>query len=292
MIGDFSCPILACSHVNFSTLSEVYKHLETAHFKCPFQDCKDQFLNLNDVDAHLRLDHQDHQEDQQETPKTQEINENAEEEKSHRNNTFPLELLEMIFGNLSSLNNVHNCRNACTRWMAVIDKMYYDKGKLKDSVYLFKFFFIKIIVLFLIFFLFMYMQGKIMSIGNKDFVSKNIEIIDLLNQFKYKIWTEMTFKDKIESHVKVNSKVYMIGRQYTYTYELDSDGCTKSIGGFIPGVNQRRIRHSCAKMRFHGKTIIVAAGGVDINSPYNGLRSVEIVDVSSPDPRWKYGNRL
>ena len=118
-----------------------------------------------------------------------------------------------------------------------------------------------------------------MSIGNKDFVSKNIEIIDLLNQFKYKIWTETTFNDRIQSQVKVNSKVYMIGRQYTYTYELDSDGCTKSIG-------------ACAKMRFHGKTIIVAAGGVDINSPYYGLRSVEIVDVSSPDPRWKYGNRL
>ena len=40
------------------------------------------------------------------------------------------------------------------------------------------------------------------------------------------------------------------------------------------------------------KTIIVAAGGVDINSPHYGLRSVEIVDVSSPDPRWKYGNTL
>ena len=128
-----------------------------------------------------------------------------------------------------------------------------------------------------------------MSIGNKDFVSKNIEIIDLLNQFKYKIWTETTFNDRIQSQVKVNSKVYMIGRQYTYTYELDSDGCTKSIGGFIPGVNQRRIRHSCAKMRFHGKTIIVAAGGVH---GAHGLRSVEILDVSSPDPRWIYGNRL
>ena len=140
MIGDFSCPILACSQVNFSTLSEVYKHLETAHFKCPFQDCKDQFLNLNDVDAHLRLDHQDHQEeeDPQETLEIQEIDENAEEEKSYRNNTFPSELLEMIFGNLSSLNNVHNCRNACTRWMAVIDRMYKDKGELIDSVYTLK----------------------------------------------------------------------------------------------------------------------------------------------------------
>ena len=106
-------------------------------------------MNLNDVDAHLRLDHQDHQEDQQETLETQE---NDEEEKSYRNNTFPSELLEMIFGNLSSLHYVYNCRNACTRWMAVIDKMYYDKGKLKDSVYLFKNLFIKIIVLFLIFF--------------------------------------------------------------------------------------------------------------------------------------------
>lgn len=152
MIGDLSCPILACSQVNFSTLSEVYKHLETAHFKCPFQDCENQFLNLNDVDAHLRLDHQYLQNNQQETLETQEINETAEEKKSYRNNTFPSELLEMIFGNLSSLHYVYNCRNACTRWMAVIDKMYYDKGKLKDSVYLFKNLFIKIIVLFLIFF--------------------------------------------------------------------------------------------------------------------------------------------
>ena len=123
-------------------------------------------------------------------------------------------------------------------------------------------------------------------------IGKNIEIIDLLNQFEYKIWTEMRVKYRTHSHVKVNSKVYDIGEQYTYIYELDSDGSVKSIGGFIQGVNQRRDSHSCAKMRFHGKTIIVAAGGVDINSPHYGLRSVEILDVSSPDPRWKYGNRL
>ena len=93
----------------------------------------------------------------------------------------------------------------------------------------------------------------------------------------------MTFTDKIKLE---------IGGNYTFINELYSDGSIKSIGGFMPGVNQQRVGHSCAKMRFHGKTIIVAAGGVDINSPHYGLRSVEIVDVSSPDPRWKYGNRL
>ena len=127
-----------------------------------------------------------------------------------------------------------------------------------------------------------------MSIGHK-FDGKNIEIIDLLNQIKYKLWAEMTVNDTSQPRVKVNSKVYKIGKQYTYTYELDSDGCIISADGFIPGVNQQRVGHSCAKMRFHGKTIIVAAGGVH---GAHGLRSVEILDVSSPDPRWKYGNRL
>ena len=129
MIGGFSCPILACGQVNFSTLSEVYKHLETAHFKCPFQDCEKQFLNLNDVDVHLKMDHQDLQEDQQETPEAQEIQESATEEIFYSNNAFPTELLVMIFGNLSRLKDVYNCRNTCARWTAVIDKMYKDKGK-------------------------------------------------------------------------------------------------------------------------------------------------------------------
>ena len=137
MIGGFSCPILACGQVNFSTLSEVYKHLEKAHFKCPFQDCEEQFLNLNDVDVHLRMDHQDHQEDQQETPEAQEIQESVKEEKSYSNNAFPTELLVMIFGNLSRLKDVYNCRNTCARWTAVIDKMYKDKGKLMDLFFIF-----------------------------------------------------------------------------------------------------------------------------------------------------------
>ena len=123
MIGGFSCPILACGQVNFSTLSEVYKHLEKAHFKCPFQDCEDQFLNLNDVDIHLKMDHQ------QERPEAQEIQENAKEKTFYNNNTFPTEILEMVFGNLSSLKDVYKCRNTCTRWTAVIDKIYKDKGK-------------------------------------------------------------------------------------------------------------------------------------------------------------------
>ena len=131
----------------------------------------------------------------------------------------------------------------------------------------------------------MYMLGKMMSIGN-NFDSNNIEIIDLLNQIKYKLWAEMTVKDTTQSQVKDNSKVYNIGGNFTCIFELDSDGWDQR---FIPGLNQQRVRHSCAKMRFHGKTIIVAAGGVH---GAHGLRSVEILDVSSPDPRWKYGNRL
>ena len=133
-----------------------------------------------------------------------------------------------------------------------------------------------------------------MSIGN-NFDSNNIEIIDLLNQIKYKLWAEMTVKDMTWSQVRDDSKMYTIGGNYTYIYKLDSDGF--SIGavapGFMPGLNQRRVQHSSAKMRFHGKTIIVTAGGVENNFTHNGhgLRSVEILDISSPDPRWKYGNK-
>ena len=153
MIGGFSCPILACGQVNFSTISEVYKHLETAHFKCPFQDCEKQFLNLNDVDVHLKMDHQDLQEDQQETPEAQEIQESATEEIFYSNNAFPTELLVMIFGNLSRLKDVYNCRNTCARWTAVIDKMYKDKGKHIDLFFIYE---IISIILFLILFICMY----------------------------------------------------------------------------------------------------------------------------------------
>ena len=129
--------------------------------------------------------------------------------------------------------------------------------------------------------------GKIISIGRNKWDTKNIEIIDLLNpRIKYKISAENTVKDRTE--VKSKSKVYSIENRYTLTTELESDGhlsiSTKQ------GVNQPRDAHSCAKMSLHGKTIIVAAGGVTImTAPKRGLRSVEIFDVSSPDPKWKYG---
>ena len=126
-----------------------------------------------------------------------------------------------------------------------------------------------------------------MSIGRK-WDTKNIEIIDLLNpRIKNIIWTEKTVDDR--TLVKYKSKVYSLGYKYTHTYELDSDEHFKSISGGIPGLNQLRYNHSCAKMSLHGTTIIVVAGGVVRDSPKDGLCSVEILDVSSPDPKWKYG---
>ena len=82
--------------------------------------------------------------DHQEDPEAQESQENTKEGSSYSNNTFPTELVEMIFGNISSLKDVFNCRNTCARWTAVIDKMYKDKGKLYSRLF-FSLFILKII---------------------------------------------------------------------------------------------------------------------------------------------------
>ena len=79
-----------------------------------------------------------------------------------------------------------------------------------------------------------------------------------------------------------------IGGSYTSIYGRDSDG--KTTIDRKSGLNQPRNFHSCAKMSFNGKTMLVAAGGVGKSAPFPKLRSVEILDISSlPDPEWTYG---
>ena len=135
--------------------------------------------------------------------------------------------------------------------------------------------------------------GKIMSIGKKWNDTKNIEIFDLLNpQIKYEIWAQETEKDTVEGEI-YKSKLYSmtIGDRNTYIHGFDSDGLPDlQTAKMKPGVNQPRDFHSCAKMSFNGKTILVAAGGVGKSAPFPKLRSVEILDISSlPNPEWTYG---
>ena len=41
---------------------------------------------------------------------------------------LPVEILEIIFGNIASLKDIQSCFNTCTSWKQIIENMFSNKG--------------------------------------------------------------------------------------------------------------------------------------------------------------------
>ena len=43
---------------------------------------------------------------------------------------LPMEILQMIFNELSSLEDVQNCYKTCTKWQNIIFNLFQNRGKI------------------------------------------------------------------------------------------------------------------------------------------------------------------
>ena len=89
-------------------------------------------------------------------------------------NGLPVEILEGLFKDISSLEDITNCFNTCVQWRQIIERMFRENGK---------FVFLKKLFCSLTILLNIQITAKVMIATNetKEDGGRYVEVIDLIN---------------------------------------------------------------------------------------------------------------